>query len=229
MWRATRPAVSRPMERSRIPGVASGTYIFSAKTPAEAFATRVLVRRPLPLNRLQVRGNLNPGVEVAGQVVLTIDAAIDLRRARVVLSETMLSLPDPEPAVVAQAGRFVFKAHFEPGVYALNVADLPEDLYLNAAVQSGADILESLIFPSAGVPRMLEALSLFKSGAMAVVLRARFFDQSNTPSVGALVTLVPEGNARSRPDRYRTAITGPDGSFAIRGIAPRKLQSVRLG
>ena len=48
-------------------------------------------------------------------------------------------------------------------------------------------------FPSAGVRRMLEVLSTFKSGAMAVVLRAAVFDASNTPSAGALVTLVPEG------------------------------------
>jgi len=30
------------------------------------------------------------------------------------------------------------------------------------------------------------------------------FDRDNTPSAGALITLVPEGDARLRPDRYRT-------------------------
>ena len=201
-----------------IPGVASGTYIFSAKTPTEAFATRVLVRRPLPLNRLQVRGDLNPGVEITGRVVLTTDAAIDLRRARVVLSETMLALPDPEPAVVAQDGRFVFKA-VQPGTYALNVADLPDDLYLNAAVQSGADVLESLL-PVGWGPQNVGGPLNIQIGNDGGRITGTVFDQANTVSAGALVTLVPEGNARSRPDRYRTAITGTDGSFAIRGIAP---------
>jgi hypothetical protein len=45
-------------------------------------------------------------------------------------------------------------------------------------------------------------------------------DRNNTPSAGALITLVPEGDARLRPDRYRTALSGPDGRFMLRGIVP---------
>jgi hypothetical protein len=46
------------------------------------------------------------------------------------------------------------------------------------------------------------------------------FDRSNTPSAGALITLVPQGESRLRPDRYRAALSGPDGSFTLRGIVP---------
>ncbi len=112
----------------------------------------------------------------------------------------------------------MFKA-VQPGAYALNVADLPKDLYLNAAVQSGADVLESLL-PVGWGPKNAGGPLTIQIGSDGGRIAGSVFDQSNTPSVGALVTLVPEGNARSRPDRYRTAITGPDGSFAIRGIAP---------
>ena len=76
--------------------------------------------------------------------MLTSDAAIDLRRARVRLAEMELSLPDAEPAAIAQDGRFVIKA-VQPGTYALNVSDLPDDLYLDTAIQAGADVLASLL------------------------------------------------------------------------------------
>ena len=145
--------VARYQGQSRLPGgeyeiggVVAGTYIFAAKTATESFATRIIVRPPPPLSTptLRVNAELNPGVDVPGRVVLTSDAAIDIRRARVQLAETQLSLPDPEPAAVAQDGKFVFRA-VQPGVYALNVSDLPGDLYLKAAVQAGADVLEKLI------------------------------------------------------------------------------------
>jgi hypothetical protein len=46
------------------------------------------------------------------------------------------------------------------------------------------------------------------------------FDRDNATSAGATITLIPEGDARLRPDRYRTVLSGSDGSFALRGIVP---------
>ena len=62
------------------------------------------------------------------------------------------------------------------------------------------------------------ALSRFK-GRMAAALRERF-DRANMSSAGAIITLVPEGDARLRPDPYRTALSAPDGSFTLRCIVP---------
>ena len=203
-----------------IRGVAAGTYIFSAKTATESFATRITVRPPTPFRTpdLRVNAELNPGVDVPGRAVLKSDAAIDIRRARVQLGETQLSLPDPEPAAVAQDGKFVFRA-VQPGVYALDVSDLPGDLYLKAAVQAGADVLEKLIPVGWGPQNMRGPLDI-QIGTDGGRITGAVFNRDNTPSAGALITLVPEGDARLRPDRYRIELSGPDGSFTLRGVVP---------
>jgi hypothetical protein len=219
--------VARYQGQSRLPegaygigGVVAGTYIFSAKTATESFATRITVRPPRPFTTpdLYVNGELNPGVEIPGRAVLTSDAAIDIRRVRVQLSETQLSLPDPQPAAVAQDGTFVFQA-VQPGVYALNVTDLPGDLYLKAAAQAGADVLEKLI-PVGWGPQSMRGPLEIQIGIDGGRITGAVFDPDNRPSAGALITLVPEGDARLRPDRYRSALSGSDGSFTLRGIVP---------
>jgi uncharacterized protein (DUF2141 family) len=201
-------------------GVAAGTYIFSAKTKTESFATRIIVRPPTPFSTptLRVNAELNPGVEVAGRAMFTSDPAIDIRRARVQLAETQSSLPDPEPAALAQDGNFVFRA-VQPGVYALSVTDLPNDFYLKAAIQAGADVLEKLIPVGWGPQNMLGPLEI-QIGTDGGRITGAVFDRANIPSAGALITLVPEGDARLRLDRYRTVLSASDGSFTIRGIVP---------
>jgi uncharacterized protein (DUF2141 family) len=219
--------VAQYQGQSRLPeggysirGVVAGTYIFSAKTAMESFATRIIVRPPTPFTtpNLRVNAELNPGVEVPGRALFTSETAIDIRRARVELTETQLSLPDPEPAAIAQDGRFVFKA-VQPGVYALNVADLPGDLYLRAAFQAGADVLEKLIPIGWGPQNMLGPLEI-QIGTDGSHMTGSVVNRANAPSAGALITLVPEGDARLSPDRYRAAISGSDGSFRLQGIAP---------
>ena len=219
--------VARYEGRSKLPdgsyeirGVVAGTYIFSVKTATESFATRVIVRPPRPFTTpdLYVNAEVNPGVEIPGRMVLTSDTAVDTRRVRIRLSETQLSLPDPEPAALAEDGKFVFKA-VQPGVYALNVTDLPGDLYLKAAVQGGADVLEKLIPVGWGPQNMRGPLEI-QIGTDGSRITGAVFDRANMPSAGALITLVPEGDARLRPDRYRTALSGLDGSFTLRGIVP---------
>jgi hypothetical protein len=46
------------------------------------------------------------------------------------------------------------------------------------------------------------------------------YDRSSTPLPNSEVILVPISVSRFRFDRYRTAVTGDDGQFSIRGIAP---------
>jgi hypothetical protein len=219
--------IARYEGRSRMPdgdygirGVVAGTYIFTAKTPTESFATRIIVRPPRPLTPadLYFNAELNPGVEIPGRVVLTSDAAIDLRRVRIQLAETQLSLPDPEPASLAQDGKFAFKA-LQPGTYALSVSDLPDDLYLKTAVQAAVDVLEKLIPVGWGPQNMRGPLEL-QIGTDGGRVSGAIFDHDNAPSAGALITLIPEGDARLRPDRYRTVLSGSDGTFSLRGIVP---------
>jgi hypothetical protein len=203
-----------------IKGVVAGTYIFTAKTATESFSTRVTIRPPRPLATPEFRlnGEVNPGVEIPGQAVLASDTAIDTRRVRIRLEETQLSLPDPEPAALAQDGKFAFKA-VQPGVYALSVTDLPGDLYLKTAFQAGTDVLEKLIPVGWGAQNMRGPLEV-QIGADGGRITGTVFDRDNATSAGATITLIPEGDARLRPDRYRTVLSGSDGSFALRGIVP---------
>ena len=99
------------------------------------------------------------------------------------------------------------------------MSDLPDDLYLKAAAQAGADVLEKLI-PVGWGPQNVGGPLDIQIGTDGGRITGAVFDRANTPSAGALITLVPEGDARLRPDRYRTALSGPDGSFTLRGIVP---------
>lgn len=217
--------VARFQTRSRapdgeysIPNVPAGTYILFAKTATEAFATRVVVRSVVNPVPLQVRVELNPGVDMPGRIVIHSDAVFDMREARVQFSETSLSLPDPEPARIAADGSFLLRA-VQPGVYALSVTDLPEDLYLKAAVQAGENVLDKLLPIGWGKENFRGPVDV-QIGADGGRITGVVFDQANNPSSGAQITLVPDGDARLRTDLYRTAITGTDGSFTIRGIMP---------
>src|SRR4029434_4231303 len=120
------------------------------------------------------------------------NAAIDIRRARVQLAETQLSLPDPEPAAVAQDGKIVFRA-LQPGVYSLHVSATADDLYLKAAVQAGADVLEKLIPVGWGPQNMRGPLDI-QIGTDGGRITGAVLDRANAPSAGALITLVPEGD-----------------------------------
>jgi hypothetical protein len=107
----------------------------------------------------------------------------------------------------------------QPGTYALSISDLPDDLYLHAASQAGANILEQLLPVGWGIANFRGPLDI-QIGTDGGRITGTVFDSGNIPSAGAQITLIPEGAVRSRLDLYRTAISGADGTFAIRGIAP---------
>jgi hypothetical protein len=128
------------------------------------------------------------------------------------------ALPAPAEATVATDGTFVVAA-VQPGFYSVNVTGLPEDLYVRAASFAGVNALEkplSVAYRGAQDPVGL-TLQIASDGGR---ITGAVFDQTSMGFPAAQITLIPEGDARPSVERYRTAISGRDGSFTIRGIAP---------
>jgi hypothetical protein len=205
-----------------IRGVFPGTYIVSATDGNETGATLAPVRfdrggRGAADSKFRVDVRIGPGVAVAGRFGNATQRPMDLRAARIQLTEIEEALPQPRPALIGPDGSFVLAA-VPPGVYTLGVSGLPGDLYLKNAVFGSDDALEkpfSIDYGPAESNRLGVEIGL-DGGHMSGVV----FDGNNAPLPGAQVVLLPEMSIRSRLDRFRTAITDQDGRFVLRGIAP---------
>jgi hypothetical protein len=130
-----------------IRGVSPGMYIVSAADGDESGATRVRIRfdragRNAADSRLLVNLAIGPGMTVSGRLGNTTQTPMDLRTARIQLTEIDESLPQPQPAAIRSDGTFTIPA-VQPGSYAISVTGLPGDLYLKDAVFSSADALAS--------------------------------------------------------------------------------------
>jgi hypothetical protein len=196
-----------------IPSVAPGAYILSAVSENEQASKRILVKN----SGLVVDLELGPGISVHGRLEIASNTAIDLRATRVLLEEVDMALPSPAPVSVALDGSFVVPA-VQPGYYSVSVVGLPGDLYMRSASLAGANVLEKPI-PLAygsGDSGQLSIQIATDGGRLAGAV----YDGNNALFAGAHVTLVPDGNNRTRVDHYRTATSGPDGTFTIPGIVP---------
>ncbi len=190
--------------------VAPGSYIFSARAGNESAATRIRVQ-----NSVRVDLKLGEGIAVRGSVSGAAGAPVDLRSARIHLSEIDPALPEPAAAVVGPDNRFLV-AGVQPGNYAVSVDGLTNDLYLKAAVLGTADVLEKPLPIAYGMQGDLDIQIGLDGGR----INGAAFDRNNSLFPGAQIILVPVSVSRFRFDRYKTAVAGPDGQFTIRGIAP---------
>lgn len=195
-----------------IPNVPPGSYILSALAQnGETAAKRIVFRQPP--SDLRANLELGAGVTIAGQLY-DVPASTDLRGARISLAEIDTALPIPPEVPVAPNGTFSVPA-MQPGYYSVALTGLPGDLYLKAALFSGADALGKEFAVAYGGPREL-AIQLGADGGR---ITGAVLDAENNRFAGVHVTLIPSGN-RSRLDLYRTDVSREDGSFSIRGIAP---------
>jgi hypothetical protein len=114
----------------------------------------------------------------------------------------------------------------EPGSFAFDripegrfrvTAALPENLYIDDALQGGRSVYDSGFDVHAG-PSAPDPLQIVvKSGAGVVEGVAR--DNTGMPLAGATVALVPEMR-RSNPGLYESVTTDAAGTFVLRGITP---------
>lgn len=192
-------------------GVVPGSYIVTAMLGNETGNLRVRVKpNPAPL-RVDLR--IGPGITVPGRVFS--DTPLDLKNARVHLSEMDPALPEPPLVTIGTTGAFAIPA-VQPGNYIVQVEGLVDDQYLKNAVFGPADALEKPVavdYPAS--PELQIQIASDGGRIMGAV-----YDRNASLSPNSEVILVPTSVSRFRFDRYRTAVTGDDGQFSIRGIAP---------
>jgi hypothetical protein len=199
-----------------IDGVAPGSYIVSAATAdgMETAATRIRIRNVA----LRVNLELGAGLAIGGRVSNPAGLPMDLRNARLLLSEMDPSLPKPAAATIGANNQFSFAA-VHPGNYTVRIDGLIDDQYMIGAVYGSTDVLEKPMPVAYGPPSLLSELEI-RIGLDGGRIAGAVYDRNNSLFSGAQVILVPTSVSRFRFDRYRTAIAGSDGQFTIRGIAP---------
>jgi hypothetical protein len=192
--------------------VAPGAYIISASAGGETAARRIRIRNEDQLVRLTI----SSGVVLNGSVFNSEGLPMNLRGARISVFDADPALPEIPAVGVSADNRFSIPG-VQPGNYSLAVSGLPEDLYVKSAHISNVD--------AGARPVLVTGLSDAVDVRVTIGLDGgrvggAVFDAQDRPFPGAQVVLVPESESRFRFDRYRRAVSGEDGTFALRGIAP---------
>jgi hypothetical protein len=153
---------------------------------------------------------------MAGRLFVESSGIADLRRASVALLSIDPDLPSPR-SVLAQLDRQFVLNGIVPGSYVLEMANLPQDLYLKATRFGQDDILEKPLTLSARYePKPLQILLGSDGGR----LQAAAYNNKGETHSGTQFVLVPEAARRSRRELYRIATSGEDGHAVFRGIPP---------
>jgi carboxypeptidase family protein len=203
-------------DEATIPNLPPGTYEFAvgwetSKGPVSGHTT-VEVRGPDVERDLEVR----PNHRLTGRVLLEESDTETSPLANV----TAMLLGG---SVIPSNGRYsgvtradgVFEIDGVPeGSYAVRFFDLARDAYVSSATEGTHDFLT-------------QPLRITGATTVAVFVRRDggavdgvVTDSRGTKIPDAVVALVPDGLAREEVNRYRSAITDPDGAFTIEGITP---------
>jgi hypothetical protein len=194
--------------------VAPGSYIVSAAAGVEKAATRIRLRD----SSLRVDLQLGEGVVIRGRVSSLSTSPLDLHNARIHLSEMDPSLPQPAAASIAAGNEFSVRA-VQPGNYTARIDGLADDLYMKAAVYGSSDILDKPLTVAYG-PSSLQGELEIQIGLDGGRINGAVYDRNNGLFPGAQIILVPTSVSRFRFDRYKLVVSGADGQFSIRGVAP---------
>jgi len=122
----------------------------------------------------------------------------------------------PTLAHVNADGSFEWR-NVTAGHYYIQLSDassLP-DWFLKSVAAGGRDAADSGFSVSSGATTLDVLASA--NGARAEGIAG---NQKDEPVADAVVVAVPEARFRSRPDRYRKAVTDQSGRFALRGLPP---------
>jgi hypothetical protein len=203
---------SAPSGSYGISGVVPGSYLVSATLGNEAGNMRVSVKSH-PSGSLRIDLRIGPGITVRGRIFS--DTPVDLKNAQIHLSEMDPALPEAALVTITAAGEFAVPA-VQPGSYIVQVEGLINDQYLKNSVFGAVDALENPISVAYPAAPELQIQIASDGGRIAGAV----FDRNDALFPNSEVILVPTSVSRFRFDRYRTAVTGDDGQFSIRGIAP---------
>jgi hypothetical protein len=103
------------------------------------------------------------------------------------------------------------------GHYSVQISDASAmpDWFLKSVAVGGRSVADDGFSMSSGT-MTLDVLASGNGAVAEGVAR----NQKDEPVADAVVVAVPEARWRSRPDRYRKAVTDQSGRFSLRGLAP---------
>jgi hypothetical protein len=122
----------------------------------------------------------------------------------------------PTLAHVNADGSFEWK-NVSAGNYYVQISDVSAmpDWFLKSVAAGGRDAADSG-FSVGGGTTTLDVLA----SANGAVAEGVATNQKDEPVADAVVVAVPEARFRSRPDRYRKAVSDQSGRFSLRGLPP---------
>ncbi len=154
---------------------------------------------------------LSEGAEVKGRIVFQGSV-----KGAVVWLEPLQARALSASAAANEIGEFVVKG-VPAATAGVRVMNLPQDIYVKA-VTLGGRVVDAARFNPAGGEKLEIVLGRASAELTGVVV-----DAGDKPFAGATVVLVPESGDESL---YRTAMSGEDGKFLIKSIAPGRYKAL---
>lgn len=198
-----------------VAGVPPGVYTLIA---IRAERRPVLVARvPVTVGNgdVEVAVPVQEPVSLSGVVRMEGNAPIRAESLRVYL-ESASSTPFGQPeTAVKKDGAFSFSAVSRDRLI-LRFSNLPDTAYVKSLRLGNQDILETgLDLRSSGPSAALDVLLANNAGSVSGAVKT----EAKT-GVAFTVSLHPDPPRPARPDLVRTATTGGDGTFRIKGVPP---------
>jgi len=195
-----------------INGVAPGSYLVwanwgngSARQPIEVLGT----------NQDGVNLSIIPNIEVVGRIRTDGPRSFSLSTLRVLLL-CREALPNAFGERVREDGGFRIPS-VAVDSYRIQVAGLPENLYVKSIRFGSENVLESgLTLNTSGTSLPLE----IQLGTTGGEIDGSVHDDEGNPVTAATVVLVPDAPRRSQVHLYKSTSTDQYGRFVLQGIAP---------
>jgi hypothetical protein len=203
-----------------IKNVAPGNYIATTETfiGTERYAAaRHIVIYDRDENNVGLI--LSPGIPVSGKIALDSAEPLNLKSTRAQLISSDPFMESFATIGIQQNGQFTIR-NVQPGTYSLEIAGIPEDLYIRSERSGQTSFMGSAFALAWEPPASLEILLTGDGGHV----HGTVVDADAKAFAGARIALVPTGTRRDRPDQYRTASSNEEGQFDLRGIPPGEYQ-----
>ena len=168
--------------------------------------------------RMEASGNARPD---ASQMFLLLRSADGDDDALVTMGQSFSTLDSSTLAHVNAEGSFEWK-NVPAGRYSVQISDASAmpDWFLKSVSAGGRDAADSGFSVSGGTTALDLVASANGAVAEGAVTNPKDGSEKDEAVAGAVVVAVPEARWRSRPERYRKALTDQSGHFILRGLPP---------
>jgi hypothetical protein len=158
---------------------------------------------------------LSPGIQISGHIASDTGVPLNLVAARPRMSSIDPNLDSFAGTTFQADGQFVINS-VQPGEYTLEIAGLPEDIYIKSERSDQTNLVGVILGIGGGSPAPFEILMGTDGGRIDGTVS----DTAGKPFAGAQVVLVPKGNKLN----YRVSSSDEYGMFELRGIPPGEYQ-----